>query len=476
MWDDEVIEVSLAYLFEKDKVGETGVTFMEFRDGKIIDWPKTSWPDWYARDPGRPSLRFSPFKAWMNDPNGLCQINGTYHLFYQFHPNGTDWGPMHWGHAVSKDLHRWTHMPVFLHPEQIFAALQATGGAFSGSAFVDPQGELAFYYTERLPAYDLFKDYKEIQKRVAPSPDVVRPVAGDVVLERGPAGSAHDFRDPKVWFDACRGVYRMVLGAAIDGNPAVLLYGSADGNGWTFLSTLYLAPSHFRQHGARCVECPDFFFLDGHWVLVMGFVGYTDPHTGKHNLLYALTGTFADDRFLPHSTDLQELDFGTDYYAMQSFSAGNRQLALAWLFNWEFRKPQGSAYSGEMSLPRVLGIADGRVLTMKPEPGYRALRNARFDTADKRQLKPPSNDASELNLSGTLNGVEIIAHSHAGEILAITHEDRRLVVRAPEDDGRIAYRSAPLELRNICVFFDHGVVEMSMRMTVPYAELDEVTA
>jgi sucrose-6-phosphate hydrolase SacC (GH32 family) len=58
--------------------------------------------------------------------------------------------------------------------------------------------------------------------------------------------------------------------------------------------------------------------------------------------------------------ELQLLDFGTDYYAMQSFEAGGRQIAFAWLFNWEYRKPEGSAYSGEMSLPRVLSLSEDR--------------------------------------------------------------------------------------------------------------------
>lgn len=459
-WDDNAIEIPLFYSFDPAQVAEKGVTFLEVREGGVIARPKAGWPDWYESDPNRPQLRFSPFQAWMNDPNGLCFIDGRYHLFYQFHTVESEWGPMHWGHAVSDDLYRWTHLPVFLHPEQNLWSLGATGGAFSGSAFVDKDGAPSFYYTERLPAYDLFKDYKEVQKKVAPSNDMLRPDANRLVLVDGAPGSAHDFRDPKVWYDVQRQAYRMVLGAAIDGDPAVLLYGSEDGNDWQFLSVLYRAPEHFRRHGARCVECPDFFELDGRFVLVMGFVGYTEPETGRHNLLYAQVGNFADDRFKPLSEELQELDFGTDFYAMQSFRAKERQIAFAWLFNWEFRKPAGSPYSGEMSLPRVLGLDAQSHLTMMPEEGYQRLRSRALTQTAPYQFACEPDRPIELSLAGNLDGIQITGQSVGGESFRLTHISGRLELTVAEDTGDIRYRSAPLTLEQLTLFFDRGVVEV----------------
>lgn len=64
----------------------------------------------------RPQFHFSPAEHWMNDPNGMVYYEGEYHLFYQHYPEASVWGPMHWGHAISKDLVHWEHMPIALYP------------------------------------------------------------------------------------------------------------------------------------------------------------------------------------------------------------------------------------------------------------------------------------------------------------------------------------------------------------------------
>ena len=460
-WESDDLEPSLFYRYNPSTVRKDGITLLRLTDGDLEPWPAARLPAWYEAEAGRPILRFSPPQGWMNDPNGLCRLGEDYHLFYQFHPNGTDWGPMHWGHAVSRDLYRWTHLPVFVHPQQNLAALEATGGAFSGNAFFDRDGQLSFYYTERLPAYDLFKNYKEIQRRMVPSADLLRPLANRVVQTEGGPGTAHDVRDPKVWYDEQAQLYRMVLGAAVDGDPAIVLHSSPDGYAWTYTSVLYRAPARFREGGARCAECPDFFPLDGHWVLIAGFVGYTEVETGRHNLLYAAVGSFEGGVFIPYSDELQELDFGTDYYAMQSFWDGRRQLALAWLFNWEFRKPAGSDYSGELSLPRVLTLSQSGRLAMQPEATYTTLRGAPIALKEGRCLFPAAVRAVELQLSGSLGEVSIVGRSASGETFSIRHSAGRLQIEVPEDaTPGITSRSAMIRPNQLHVFFDTGVLEV----------------
>lgn len=449
-----------AYSYQPQSVASTGITVWDFQTDDVARRTGSDITAWMRADPERPVMHFSPIRQWMNDPNGLCKVGDIWHLFYQFHPAGTDWGPMHWGHASSRNLFTWTHLPVFLHPDQNLWQLGATGGAFSGNAFRDRDGALSFFYTERLPAYDLFKGYREVQKHARPDRNLITPEGIISVVEDRPAGVAQDFRDPKVWWDEATEAYRMVLGASLDGDPAVLLYGSADLSAWTYLGPIYRAPGRFRAEGARAVECPDFFPLGDKWVLVMGFVGHTDPASGRHNLLYATVGDFRQDRFFPDRSDLQLLDFGTDYYAMQSFSADGRQIAFAWLFNWEDRKPAGSPYSGEMSLPRQVSLTgDGR-LAMTPVAEIDEVWPATAIPATSPGNYSVPDQSLEIVLDGPLDGTRIVATEGGQPAFEITISHGRISVRLAQDDGTIGYDAFVGAGTDLRVFHDRGIVEI----------------
>src|SRR3954454_17739840 len=85
----------------------------------------------------RPEIHFSPKEHWINDPNGMVYNDGVHHLFYQYYPDGTTWGPMHWGHATSPDMIHWTEKPITLYPDSL-------GYIFSGSVVVDKNNTSGF--------------------------------------------------------------------------------------------------------------------------------------------------------------------------------------------------------------------------------------------------------------------------------------------------------------------------------------------
>ncbi|MEZ2584744.1 GH32 C-terminal domain-containing protein [Kluyvera intermedia] len=464
-WDDVAADISLFYFWQPETVHKEGVTYLVNEADTLRAVGLGGMKTWYAQEPLRPALHFSPFSHWMNDPNGLCKIGDTYHLFYQFHPHSTEWGPMHWGHAISDDLYHWRHYPVFLQPEQNLEALGATGGAFSGTAFQASDGSTRFYFTERLPAYDLYAGYREVQKCARPGRWLDKVESVKQVLSDLPKGVSCDFRDPKVWFDNQQQRYLMLLGAAVDNDPAVLLFTSPNGDDWVFDHVLYRADKTFSQHGGRCVECPDFFPLGDKWVLIMGIVGYTEPDSGRHNLLYALTGEFSDGRFTPDGKALQTLDFGTDFYALQTFRDGEKTIGFAWLYNWASKKTTDSVYNGEMSLPRQFVLNRAGQVCMQPvlPPDSCVIQQQEHVSAcseGRLQLLINAWQSFSLQLKGTgINYLLLTVQDENGQQIALRYSEEMLTLQAVGLDD-LRYSVHMDELNELELFFDAGIVEV----------------
>ena len=140
-----------------------------------------------------PHYHLAARAGWINDPNGLVWFDGWYHAFYQHHPYSTQWGPMHWGHARSKDLVHWEHLPVALAPE----GPEDKDGCFSGSAVVDGD-TLALIYTGHKFHGDPGDEANLYQVQcLATSRDGIHFERQGMVVDTPPG--MHHFRDPKVW-------------------------------------------------------------------------------------------------------------------------------------------------------------------------------------------------------------------------------------------------------------------------------------
>ena len=258
----------------------------------------------------RPQVHFSTRRGWINDPNGLYYDQGIYHMFFQYNPADHNWGNMHWGHAISKDLMHWTELECALYPDEM-------GTMFSGSAIVDKENvaglkenendTVLLYYTAAGNNSELSKDVKFTQC-IAYSIDGGKSF---VKYEKNPV-VAHieaENRDPKIIYSPEIGSYIMAL--------------YMNENRYTLFSSKNLLDWEVMQHLVlpEDSECPDFYPLpvDGKvkWVLS----GAADRY---------LIGDIEKGKFKAVQTG-KRLHYGSNSYAAQTFSnIDGRIVRVAW--------------------------------------------------------------------------------------------------------------------------------------------------
>lgn len=349
-WND--LTVSFAYVYREQNLMEEGVTFLEFREDGITEYDRDHIKAAYSQS-YRNQFHLSPFTGWMNDPNGLCWYQGYYHLFYQYNPNSDHWGNMHWGHAVSRDLIRWIHLPVVFYPQiELLDNDEFRGGAFSGSAVVEGE-RMQLFLTRHFGRQD--RSWQRQWQVRSESPDGINFAAEEPCIWGTPEGVFYDFRDPKVI--SYKGKWLMVVGGTHFHQPAVLWYLSDDLKHWEYQGVLFQETD--PQYGI--CECPDFFSCDGHYVLIAGFM-YADTGSPLRRDTRYYVGNFDGKTFVPVTQGL--VDYGRDFYAMQSMEHEGRRLAFGWNTTGDdvYVAEQGSA-NGTASLPRELSLKNGQLFS-----------------------------------------------------------------------------------------------------------------
>ncbi|MGG0025919.1 GH32 C-terminal domain-containing protein [Bacillus inaquosorum] len=359
----------------------------------------------YYDEDYRPQYHFTPEANWMNDPNGMVYYAGEYHLFYQYHPYGMQWGPMHWGHAVSKDLVTWKHLPVALYPDE-------KGTIFSGSAVVDRNNTSGFQTGEEKPLVAIYTQDREGHQvqSIAYSNDKGRTwtkYAGNPVI---PNPGKKDFRDPKVFWYEKENKWVMLLAAG----DRILIYTSKNLKQWTYASEFGQGQG---SHGGVW-ECPDLFELpvDGNsnqkkWVMQVS-VG-NGAVSGGSGMQY-FVGDFDGTHFKNENPSDKVLwtDYGKDFYAAVSWSdipsSDGRRLWLGWMSNWQYANDvPTSPWRSAASIPRELKLktlTGGVRVVQTPVKELQTIRgtskkwkNQTISPASQNVLAGLSGDAYELH-------------------------------------------------------------------------------
>lgn len=360
------------YFVPVDLEGYTGknVSFnFQLTPEASICWKEMKLSDQFDtanRESFRPVYHFSPAYGWMNDPNGMVYKDGEYHLFYQYNPYGSMWGNMHWGHAVSRDLVRWEHLPVAISPDVL-------GTIFSGSCVVDTDNTAGFGAGAIVAFYTSASD-RQVQS-MAYSLDNGRTFRK---YDRNPilTSTHRDFRDPKVFWHADTKKWIMVLAVGQE----MQIYSSPNLKEWAYES------SFGEGEGAHAGvwECPDLIELPVEgtelkkWVLLCN-INPGGPFGGSATQYFV--GTFDGKKFVNESPALTKwMDYGKNHYAAVTWSDApqGRKISLAWMSNWEYANQVPTLqYRSANAVPRDLKLytQNGQTyLGSMPSPEVEALR------------------------------------------------------------------------------------------------------
>lgn len=306
----------------------------------------------------RPVYHFSTSVGWMNDPNGFSLFQGEYHLFYQNHPYSIEWGPMHWGHAKTKDFVSWNRLPIALAPDQYYD----NGGCFSGTAIED-KGKHIVAYTSVREKIDIngIMHLNQTQSIAVGDGLTYTKYAGNPVLtgENVPKGdSAEEFRDPKIWKEEDN-YYLIAANKNKSGNGQILKYNSADLITWNEEGVLYQADESI----GKMWECPDYFTLGRKKILIISPQDMEakglEFHCGNGSI--CLVGEEYKGGFIREA--MYNLDYGIDFYAPQTVMAEDgRRVLIGWMQSWDVKSyPVGLDWKGMMTFPRELSLVNGEI-------------------------------------------------------------------------------------------------------------------
>lgn len=292
-----------------------------------------------------------PELGWMNDPNGLVFYRGEYHIFYQHHPYDSVWGPMHWGHMVSKDLVRFTYLPIALAPDQ-----EDETGCFSGGAIVNQmdKDQLHVFYTKHFDKNGLIierqglattTDGIHFEKSNKPIIDI------DLIA---PHGLIQDARDPFPFYE--NGFYYVILGSKDAHNQGkFLIFRSKDLKTFSFHDAL-IDPIMKNS----MAECPDLVKFEHDDIFLFSRIDFTKQK--NRNTSEYFIGRF-DIENKKYKYEYQGLiDSGHHFYAPQTLKDNqNRVIMIGWMEIWgdpNVTHDLGHEWQGALTFPRELKIVD----------------------------------------------------------------------------------------------------------------------
>lgn len=412
----------------------------------------------------RQKFHMMPPIGWMNDPNGLVKYNDEYHIFYQFYPYDSKWGPMHWGHFKSLDLIKYEDLPVALSPED----QSVESGCFSGGAIVkDDQLHLIYTRHYEVEGYKSETQYSAVSKDGINFEKGSLPVFDNQKLPKNIA--TNDFRDPN---PICvNGTYYLFVGGKdIERNLGVIvILKSTDLK--TFEYHFYI--DHIYEMGDMG-ECPSYLKIGEYDILIFSGCNVKEKNNCylnvNSNVAVICKIDFENKKF--EQITVKELDKGDAFYAAQTIKHEDNIL-IGWLEMWGkdyLTDKLGHKWAGCLSIPRVLSL-EGTTLLQNP---IESIKNYY-----KRQYNPSNGDyisnVCDLSFKASKNfdfilksqNQDLKLYAKDGYLYVDTSNSNNLVVknirRTDEAHDEFNIRML-LDVSSVEVFVNNGREVISFRI------------
>ena len=404
-----------------------------------------------------------PPVGWLNDPNGLSQKDGIYHVYFQYSPFDPEGGEKFWGHYESRDMIHWRYTGAFLAPDTAWDR----SGVYSGCALAE-DGKLYIYYTGNVKQdgdYDYIHAGREANTILTVTEDGCTPGDKELLMTNEDYGddmSCH-VRDPKVWYE--NGVYYMVQ-AARDSRDrgCVLVFSSEDKRSWTRINVLR---KEFLK--AYMWECPDLFSLGEQRILSFSPQGLEAETFCFQNQYQSgwciLDGDFREtDGYVLE--DFHEWDMGFDFYAPQTFAdEQGRRILIGWMgmieCDYDNLPTVGRGWQHCLTIPRELvWDKERKTVLQRPVREMELLRAGEEQYRDKAELEWNRSEGLEVMVS--MSGAAGDLSLEAGGLQLAYEQKSGVVLLSFADEsgrGRKQRRAKIGELRRARIFLDSSAAE-----------------
>jgi beta-fructofuranosidase len=409
------------------------------------------------KDKTRPVYHFRPPAQWMNDLCGAIYYKGYYHIFYQLNPFGDTWGSTgsSWGHARSKDLIRWEHLPIAIVPMAHRGELRCN----SGCVTLDGHGRPMIFYTFVPARPDATRLGKREHWGAVPLDDGLiqwKRVKDEPLMAAGrdgvPEGVNAGWSDPFVF--------------KADGRTFVT-FKSCGGLVCESQNQELTEWKHVGRLDGVEGECPNFFPLQDKWVLIRSTlpISYIVGDFDARGIAFTKSGgrgilDYGYGRTSPSGRSTTRGLYGTNAFLDNKA----RRLLLGWVSGFKPRR----GWDGCMSLPRILTLDDNSNLIQTPAPELEKLRGEHHAigdlklTGEEKRLDGVTGDTLEIVTefeagSAEAFGLKVRQSDDGRDAITIRHADGTLNIAGTEVPLKLEGDSQSLRLH---LFLDKSVLEL----------------